>query len=91
MAYIIGQDDLRELTAGLLASERHNDILTGRVEELKTALKNLLADIDKRAAVYQQSTSIDIRGHYKNIPLSDGVLHAARAALSEQAPPAEAP
>jgi hypothetical protein len=49
--------------------------------QMAQALRDLLADIDERAAAYRHSPSENIRRHYANVPLSDGVLSRARDAL----------
>ena len=51
------------------------------IARLREALSGIIDDIEQRAAAYRSHPSAEVRSHYKTIPLSDGRLFAARAAL----------
>jgi len=70
-----------QLCAEKITQQR--DEARARVAVLEEALSGLLDDIEQRAAAYRLHPSADVRSHYKNIPLSDGRMYAARAALKE--------
>ena len=61
---------------------RERDAVENQCGLLLSSLEGLLYDIDMRAKANKQHPIKSIRRHYKNVPLSDGILGRARAAAA---------